>query len=138
MRPCSACTAGAPQLLDAVCSTALGDAPLHGIVLHRWIDKEGIVLARKADISGEVRLVQGVGGVRFHLEEVVFVLPYKRNIFEFLQVVAMRCLRVAGPLILLVAQQEVVDELLSPLDDALYDMQGEHPQGVEDVDALIE
>ena len=37
-----------------------------------------------------------------------------------------------------VGQQKVVDQLLTPLDDASDNMKGEHPKRVQNVDTLIE
>jgi len=34
-------------------------------------------------------------------------------------------------------QQVAVDQLLPPLNDALHCMQGEHPQGVQDINAFF-
>lgn len=64
-----------------------------------------------------------MGSVTLHLEQIVLVLPYERRVLELLDVVL-----VGSRIILLRSQQEVVDELLAPLDDAAHNMQRQHAQ----------
>lgn len=84
-----------------------------------------------------MRVEKHYGGIRFHFEQVVFVLPDKRNILKLLNIISWWLLNRVRSLIV-IGQQEVVDELLTPLDDASYDMKREHSQRMQNINTLIE
>lgn len=80
-----------------------------------------------------MRLEQSVTCIRLQLQKVVLVLPYKRNVLKLLEVIRLSTHLWAGLpsnwvcFSVLVGNQEVVYELLAPLDDAFDNMQREHP-----------
>ena len=86
-----------------------------------------------------MRVIQHLGGVALHLKEVVFVFPDKWDILELLDIIFRSSISHHWRLrLLLVRQQEIIDQLLPPLNDASDHVQGEHPERVEDVDALVQ
>ena len=67
-------------------------------------------------------------GVTLHFQKVVLVFPNEWNVFEFLDVVSWGWHHHLGGVLLRVCEQEVVDQLLSPLDDASDNMERKHPK----------
>lgn len=80
--------------------------------------EERVVLVAEVEVPREMRLVQHVGRVGLHFEQVVLVLPDKGNVFELLDVVLV--------LVVLVGHQKVEYELLAPLYDAPHNMKRQH------------
>ena len=110
------------ELLEASSPATLSQA--RGTSLHGRMNEEGIILVAKVEVTREVRRVEHVRSVALHLEKVVLVLPDEGRVLELLDVVLVR----AHLIVLLRRQQEVVDELLAPLDDAAHDMKRKHAQ----------
>jgi hypothetical protein len=69
-----------------------------------------------------VRVEEHYGRIRFHFEKVVFILPDERDILKLLDVIPRRLLDHLRSLIV-IGQQEVVDQLFTPLDNASYNME---------------
>ena len=57
-------------------------------MLERWLDQEGIALSSEIEILGELALDQE-GGVALHLEQIVFALPYERDVLELVDAVSL-------------------------------------------------
>ena len=108
-------------------------------MLNRRVNQEWIILWRKVDISGKVTLEQGNRCIRLHFQKVVFILPNERNVFEFLQVVPLHWLGWTSCSLswLVVGEQEVVNQLLSPFDDTFYHVEWQHSQRMKDVQTLV-
>lgn len=68
-----------------------------------------------------MRVEEHYGRIRFHFEKVVFILPDERYILKLLDVIPWRLLDHLRSLIV-IGQQEVVDQLFTPLDNASYNM----------------
>ena len=68
-----------------------------------------------------MRVEEHYGCIRFHFEKVVFILPDERNILKFLDVISWRLLVHLRSLIV-IGQQEVIDQLFTPLNNASYNM----------------
>ena len=123
---------GSFQILDAFHTTTLHYSRPFLLMLGTWIHQKRIILARETNISCKMRLIQTNTGIRLHLQQVILILPYKRNIFEFLKIVSLW--RIAHHVLdrswlrIIVGQQEVIYELLSPFYDALDDVQAKHSQ----------
>jgi len=96
----------------------------------RWrIHQERVVFAWEIDVLREMRLEEALTCITFHLEEIVLVFPYKWDVLELFQMVALcSWSRTSSSSIftLLVGQQEVIDKLLSPLDYRLHNVKWEH------------
>ena len=112
-------------------------------MLNRRVHQEWVIFVAETDISGKVALKKSHTGVGLHLQEVVFILPHERDVLELLQTVLVvahfsGASRRGAACVGVVCQQEVVDQLLSPLDDALYNVERQHPERVQDVQALVE
>ena len=69
-----------------------------------------------------MRVEKHYGRIRFHFEKVVFILPDKRDILKLLDVIPWWLLDHLRSLIV-IGQQEVVDQLFTPLDNASYNME---------------
>ena len=105
-------------------------------LLHRRENEEGVRLGAEVEVICK-RALNQEGSVHLHLEEVVLLFPYKGDAFELAQGVT---LDLSGGLcgwLVRLSQHEVEDELLSPQDDALHDVEGQHTQAVQNVDALL-
>lgn len=83
-----------------------------------------------------MRVEEHYGRIRFHFEKVVFILPDERNILKLLDVIPGRLLDHLRSLIV-IRQQEVIDQLFTPLNNASYYMKRQHSQRVQNIDALI-
>ena len=105
------------QLLEASSAAALRykrrRAHLHG-----RMNKERIILVAEVEVAREMRRVQHVRGVTLHFKQVVLVLPDERSVLELLDVILVR----SHLVVLISRQQEVIDQLLAPLNDAAHDM----------------
>lgn len=104
-------------------------------MLDRGIYQERIILTREGDVVSKVRLEQCLRSIRLQLQKIVLTLPHERDVLELLQVVGLlahlgRVLAECAATISLLGNQEVVDELFPPFDDALDDVEGEHTKGV--------
>ena len=84
-----------------------------------------------------MRVEEHYGRIRFHLKQIIFVLPDERNIFKLFNVISWWLLDSLWSLVV-IRQQKVVDELLTPLNDASHNVKREHSQRMQNVDALIE
>lgn len=69
-----------------------------------------------------MRVEEHYGRIRFHFEKVVFILPDERDILKLLDVISWWLLDHLRSLIV-IGQQEVVDQLFTPLDNASYNME---------------
>ena len=105
-----------------------------GRSFHRGHNEEWVIFIGEGEVAVEMGGEQHHRGVLLHLEQVVLVLPNERHVFELLDVV----LGGQSTHSVLVGQQEIVDKLFSPLDDALDHVQRQHSQRVQDVHALVE
>ena len=63
------------------------------------------------------------GRIGFHFEEVVFILPDEWDVLKLLDVVSLGWLSYLRSLVV-IGQQEVVDKLFTPLNNASYNMKG--------------
>ena len=115
------------KTFDPLHATTLHRASLRRAVLDRWVNKERIILAAEPNVLCKVRVIEAYRSIRLHLEQIVLILPDKWDILELLDVVPLLWHDWAGhaawSLLALSRQQEVVDELLPPLDDALNNME---------------
>ena len=69
-----------------------------------------------------MRVEEHYGRIRFHFEKVVLILPDERDILKLLDVISWWLLDHLRSLIV-IGQQEVVDQLFTPLDNASYNME---------------
>lgn len=83
-----------------------------------------------------MRVEEHYGRIRFHFEKVVFILPDERNILKLLDVISWWLLDHLRSLIV-IGQQEVIDELFTPLNYASHNMERQHSQRMQNIDALI-
>jgi hypothetical protein len=102
-------------------------------MLERWLDQERIALCSEVEIFGELALDKE-GGVALHLQQIVLALPNKRDVLELVDAVSLVVQRVS---IGRGGDQVAQDKLPPPFDYALYSMQAEHPERMQDSHRLI-
>ena len=111
-------------------------------MLNRRVHQKWVIFVAETDISGKMTLKESHTGIGLHLQKVVFVFPHERNVLELLQTILVVAhfsgtSRRRATCVGVVCQQEVVDQLLPPLDYALHNVERQHPEGVQDVEALV-
>jgi hypothetical protein len=86
-------------------------------------------------VLAELRMTEEES-VALHFKKMVLTLPDKRNTLEFTEVVPilLGLMTVRG---VRRGQQEAVNQLFPPLNNALDHMEREHSEGMQYVDALI-
>ena len=120
------------HFLCLVCSPSVASSRNTCNLFCRRENKERIRLHTEVEVLSEWRTNQELY-IRFNFEQVVLLLPNKRHYLELSQTVLLwRCWPV------LLSWHVVENKLLSPLNDALNNIQTQHTQGVQNVDTFVQ
>lgn len=79
--------------------------------------------------------------VVFYFDQVILRLPHEGQSFEFSQVVSLVCLNLSGVesrMMRPLSEEVVVNQLFSPLNNALHHIQSQHSQTVKNVYAFVQ
>ena len=91
-------------------------------MFHRRKNEERVRLWAEVEILCKGALNQE-GSINLHLEKVILLLPNKGNAFKFAQSVSLRMdIGRWRHLVVRLSQHKVENQLLSPQDDALYNV----------------